>query len=67
MKQYTGMIFIILTGLAIGLLMTNITACGTSGSTSSGYYGSNVNYGSGWGGYYSNRYHHRRPPPRRRR
>ena len=49
MKRYIGMIFILLIGLAMGLLMSNITACGTSGSNG-GYYGANVYYSSGWGG-----------------
>jgi len=63
MKRYIGKVFILLIGLAMGILMLNITACSTSGS-SSGYYGADVHYRSGWG--HHRHHHHRRPPPRRR-
>jgi hypothetical protein len=61
MKRYMGIMFILLVGLAMGFLMSSIMGCGASGS-SGGYYGANVYYSSGWGGYYPHRYHHRRPP-----
>jgi len=66
MKRYVGMMVILLIGLAMGFLMSNITACSTSGS-SRGYYGASVSYRSGWGHHHHRNYHHRRPPPRHRR
>lgn len=65
MKRHRGMVFIFLIGLAMGILMLNITGCSTSGS-SSGYYGADVHYRSGWG-HHNYRHHHHRPPPPRRR
>lgn len=65
MKRHIGMVLILLIGFAMGILMLNITACSTSGS-SSGYYGSDVHYRSGWGNHH-HRHHYRRPPPPRRR
>ncbi|MBW2218846.1 MAG: hypothetical protein JRF40_05060 [Deltaproteobacteria bacterium] len=63
MKRYVKMMFILLIGLAMGLIMSNITACGTPGSTNV-HYGVNVHYRSGWG-HYNHRHYHHRPPPRR--
>lgn len=64
MKRYMGTMFILLLGLAIGIFVSSMMACSTSGS-SGYYYGANVHYNSGWG-HHHHRGYHRRPGRRHR-